>query len=330
MTEAPSASSIAAPLARQLAALDSLLRTAEEHDVGYQSFLQEFRYHVSASILTFLDVDELHYALYEEWHLVKRSAKWVRPAEDHNRRGADGERRRRRPAAVCCCYKKSTLQRPLLEAACRAGGHEFPATATRFALAALLEPQLPEYCETHAGHARPGLRGRKRDRPEPVNDVSEVFMRGTLVVTHDTATIAGRWSTDDFGADADDAPDETWPFSYRSFQGIRTDGEKNTFSGFFRVDEETVIFESRLDLEIRASGAAGEGEAPADEFEIQGDGENEFGAFSMRGRAKGGALNLVRTYNKTESLAMLSSSDAGSSEGEPHDDDGRAADAPDY
>ena len=55
----------------------------------------------------------------------------------------------RGPRVLCCQWLKSNANRPVLEDACRAKKLEFTKKTTRFQLAQLLHPELPDFCENH-------------------------------------------------------------------------------------------------------------------------------------------------------------------------------------
>ena len=59
------------------------------------------------------------------------------------------KRQPRGPRVLCCQWLKSNANRPVLEDAGRAKKLEFTKKTTRFQLAQLLHPELPDFCENH-------------------------------------------------------------------------------------------------------------------------------------------------------------------------------------
>jgi hypothetical protein len=60
----------------------------------------------------------------------------------------------RAPRTLCCRWLKSNTNRPVLEDECRVKQFAFTKTTTRFQLAALLHPELPDFCDRHESRRR--------------------------------------------------------------------------------------------------------------------------------------------------------------------------------
>lgn len=264
MDVAASRASCSPQLAEQLAALDALL-TSKSNDKEYCAFLREYRYRVAGGIVDFSCVADLHYALYEEWHLIQSKAPWLCPAPQRGCR------------IICCHYKKSTEQRPLLEAECRRKGIEFTQKTTRFDLAALIEPELPGFCAKHAAHT-PSKRRKRRS-----SACGSVFMRGKF--ERMPPKLFGLWALDDTDTAWAQAGAEPahWTFEYRAKD------DSSSFEGFFKLGTTTIVEKT---LVFRLNNYKGE----EDQIDIEGYGTNQFGTFRMRGQSRQGNLFLQRDY----------------------------------
>ena len=127
-----------------LRSVDALLDSTS-NDAYRTRFLEEFRFRLAEGFTSFPTLDELHYALFEEWALVVRHSPWIAPhlalagggGRKGKRGGGGGAPRRKRDRTVCCHFVKSTETRPLLEAECRKEGIDYTAKTTRLGLAAV-------------------------------------------------------------------------------------------------------------------------------------------------------------------------------------------------
>ena len=127
-----------------LRSVDALLESTS-NDAYRVRFLEEFRFRLAEGFTSFPTLDELHYALFEEWALVVRHSPWIAPhlalagggGRKGKRGGGGGAPRRKRDRTVCCHFVKSTETRPLLEAECRKEGIDYTAKTTRLGLAAV-------------------------------------------------------------------------------------------------------------------------------------------------------------------------------------------------
>lgn len=242
----------------QLAALDDLMKS-KSSEKEYCSFLTDYRFRVAGRVVDFASVSDLHYALYEEWHLIQAQAPWLLPHR--------GQR------VICCHFKKSTEQRPLLEAECRKNGIEFGPGTTRFGLAALIVPDLPGFCSRHASHM-PASRRRKRPASDEQRQLPSIYMRGKM---EEDSSMTGWWSIADTNDSWAQAKQDRATFNYRLVEG-------KVFQGYFTQEEEAVD-ETNLSFDVDPVTS-----------EIKGHGKNQFGSFRMSGHCRQGSLYLKRDY----------------------------------
>mmetsp|Transcript_27022 Transcript_27022/g.82949 ORF Transcript_27022/g.82949 Transcript_27022/m.82949 type:complete len:366 (-) Transcript_27022:554-1651(-) len=244
--------------------LDALIAKAED-DPLKKEFLREFQLHIRMGIrpIESDSIDDLHFALYEEWLLIRRKTPWMFPDEAARK-------------VFCCHFKKSTEPRTVLEAECRAKGVEVK--GSRFQLAALLEPALPSHCDKHKN---------KRPKDSSADDECDnvVYLRGKLERAGRTSTqLRGTWSTRQV-ADEKDAS-----FHYWSNEDAFGSGTKRfaPFFGYFRVDErDRGVSEKNLQLAFTPTDGG---------YSIEGFGDNKFGAFKMTGSVTNDDLFLARHY----------------------------------
>ena len=262
--------SYAARKARYVEALEKLILSA---DSGMRrEFLSEFLFHILWGFRPVEgDLDDLHFALFEEWHLIRtRTSVWMPP-----------EKKSKKEKVMCCHYKKSTEDRPLLEAECRRRGVVYTSKTTRFALAALLMPELPGHCSTHMSQ-------NKKRR----SDTNRVFLRGRLTTFENgLLRLRGTWS----------AQDKDWPskstqnegFNYWSTVSNTVDADSSKrFMGYFKIGTEKGVADKNLKITILPKNTSD------DPFQtLEGSGDNDFGAFTMNGSLSDtGALFIVRQY----------------------------------
>ena len=313
------------PLEPQLLRSVDALIASTSNSAARRRFLVEFRFRLEQELVSFCTLDDLHYALFEEWALLVRAAPWIAPHLALSRTGGGGgggggraakggkEKkprvpRRRREKVVCCHFVKSTETRPFLEAECRSTGVAYTPKTTRLGLAGLLHPDLPDFCAHHEAKRPATAKKRKREQEAAATgassggaaaadaDEATIHMRGTLheaLGLPPTPTLRGTWSrVDDERAWAaiDDGPPGDWRFEYKAAKALVA-GEPLDFAGFFNVDG-VPIFESRLTLLVHKQGMV---DAPT--YTVEGAGQNQFGQFTMKGRSgPDGVLRLVRTY----------------------------------
>ena len=124
------------------------------------------------------------------WTLPNRVAAAPPPVKREPRRRAQNK-------VVCCHFLKSNANRPILEAECRAKDIPFAKQTTRLMLAALLYPNLPDFCSHHE-NKRPLGKPRKPKAPAAdaggAKPVEFIFMRGGFERKDGRAVLRGVWA----------------------------------------------------------------------------------------------------------------------------------------
>ena len=252
------------PLKPALLASLAAMTEASAVDRPRCRFLRDFSHRIEADLVDFNTLDELHYALYEEWTLCVRAAPWIaphlvvrRPAA-HRPAPRRTQKKKRREGPACCHFLKSNENRPVLEAECRSSGLAFTPKHTRLMLAALLLPGAPDFCGRHADR-RPANRKKRPAAPARPPAPVAIHMRGSI----DTAApgggvaIAGVWSASDDDATwaALEPCRGAWAFSYRSAASA-AGSQPLPFRGGFAVDG-ALVEETRLAISLtRVEGAS--------------------------------------------------------------------------
>ncbi len=126
-----------------------------------RAFLAQFHNRLSQGWSRFETMGAMQYSLSEEWTLLMRHAPWtprcvetkipafIEEPDEKGKASPSKKRPPRGPRVLCCQWLKSNANRPVLEDACRSKKLEFTKKTTRFQLAQLLHPELPDFCENH-------------------------------------------------------------------------------------------------------------------------------------------------------------------------------------
>ncbi len=126
-----------------------------------RAFLAQFHNRLKQGWSRFETMGAMQYSLSEEWTLLMRHAPWtprcietkipafIEEPDEKGKASPSKKRQPRGPRVLCCQWLKSNANRPVLEDACRAKKLEFTKKTTRFQLAQLLHPELPDFCENH-------------------------------------------------------------------------------------------------------------------------------------------------------------------------------------
>jgi len=266
----------------QVAALQRLIETSD--DKHRRVFLMEFQFHLRLGIrpIESESIDDLHFALYEEWHLIRTRTPWLFGGGDASSSSSSSKNRK----VMCCHFKKSTEQRPLLEAECRRKGLEYTPKTNRFQLAELLLPGLPGHCEKHLPGTTSSRKRRKQQRRPEDDDESRnaVFFRGTLSAKKTTRLLRlrGTWSSVDAGWHDKHESQEGFLF-YTHEDPWTTTADDVRFYGYFKLGRERGVPERDLRITFHNDDTKGD---EAKVILITGSGDNEFGRFDMTGRVE--------------------------------------------
>lgn len=249
-------------------AIEKLIQTT--NDAGRKDFLRDFQFHIQQGIrpIESESIDDLHLALYEEWFLIRNRTPWLTA--------------RKVKGVVCCHFKKSTEQRPLLEAECRRKGIDYTLKTTRFELAALLEPELPGHCENHMNNSY-----RKRRQADQAEN--KVYFRGNLVLKDSRTVLRGCWSS----------VNDNWVTKSQNIEGFHFWTHEDPFEetvrfyGYFKIGADTGVPEKSLFCRLEKSSSD-----PTKDFLLSGTGENSFGTFTMTGHVLNSKVVITRHYTQ--------------------------------
>uniref|UniRef100_A0A7S3NHR8 Uncharacterized protein n=1 Tax=Aureoumbra lagunensis TaxID=44058 RepID=A0A7S3NHR8_9STRA len=133
-----------------LEGLEKLLK--ESKDRKREEYLKRYKKEIEVGIREFASVEEMYYAIYEEWLLVSRYMRWTQKKR------------------ACCFWFKSTEPRPLLIAECERNGLYITQNCTRYQLAAIALSKhntkssivVPKFCRKHQKHFKASIHANQR------------------------------------------------------------------------------------------------------------------------------------------------------------------------